>query len=58
MNGLMQDWPLTVPSVLAHAERNHAEQTVHSRTVEGPMHVYKVYAAKRLMARYLLEKCS
>ena len=40
MQGLMQEWPLTVPSVLAHAERNHAEQTVHTRTVEGHMHSY------------------
>lgn len=38
--GLMQNWQLTVPSVLAHCERFHATQTVVSRTVEGGIHSY------------------
>ena len=48
----MQDWPLTVPSVLRHAERNHAEQTVHTRTVEGGMHSY-TYAEMALRSKKL-----
>lgn len=35
----MQNWPLTVPSILAHCERFHGTQTLVSRTVEGPVHV-------------------
>ena len=40
MRGLMQKWPLTIPSVLTHAERNHGSQTCVSQTTEGPMHTY------------------
>ena len=40
MKGLMQDWPLLVPSVLDHAARWHGEQAVVTRTVEGPIHRY------------------
>jgi len=38
MLGLMQDWPLVVPAILEHANRNHGEQEVVSRSVEGPIH--------------------
>jgi acyl-CoA synthetase (AMP-forming)/AMP-acid ligase II len=40
MQGLMQDWPLTVSSVLDHAYYHHPEGEVVTRTVEGPIHRY------------------
>jgi acyl-CoA synthetase (AMP-forming)/AMP-acid ligase II len=40
MQGLMQDWPLLVSSVLDFAHINHPEQEVVSRSVEGPVHRY------------------
>src|SRR5262245_56836233 len=40
MEGLMQDWPLVVSSVLDHAYINHPEREVVSRSVEGPIHRY------------------
>ncbi len=38
MKGLMQDWPLTVMSIIDHANRFHAEREIVTRTVEGPIH--------------------
>ncbi|KAK9838652.1 hypothetical protein WJX74_000674 [Apatococcus lobatus] len=35
--GTMQQWPLTVTSLLDHAARWHAQQVVTCRTVEGPL---------------------
>jgi fatty-acyl-CoA synthase len=35
MQGLMQDWPLTVDRILEHAARTHGGREVVSRTVEG-----------------------
>jgi fatty-acyl-CoA synthase len=40
MQGLMQDWPLLVPTILDHARLNHPEREVVSRSVEGPIHRY------------------
>ncbi|HEX3701637.1 MAG TPA: long-chain fatty acid--CoA ligase [Phenylobacterium sp.] len=40
MQGLMMDWPLTLPSLLEHAALYHPEQQVVARTVEGPIHRY------------------
>jgi acyl-CoA synthetase (AMP-forming)/AMP-acid ligase II len=40
MQGLMQDWPLLVPSILDHAQQNHPEREVVSRSVEGALHRY------------------
>jgi fatty-acyl-CoA synthase len=40
MKGLMQDWPLLVPSILDHAAIYHAEREVVTRTIEGPIHRY------------------
>jgi fatty-acyl-CoA synthase len=40
MQGLMQDWPLLVSSVLDHAYINHPDQEIVSRSVEGPLHRY------------------
>jgi acyl-CoA synthetase (AMP-forming)/AMP-acid ligase II len=38
MQGLMQDWPLLVPSVLDHARQHHPERELVSRSCEGPIH--------------------
>ena len=43
MQGLMQDWPLLVSSVIEHANANHPEQLIVSRSVEGPI-VRETYA--------------
>jgi fatty-acyl-CoA synthase len=40
MQGLMMDWPLTLPSILEHAALYHPDQEVVARTVEGPIHRY------------------
>jgi acyl-CoA synthetase (AMP-forming)/AMP-acid ligase II len=40
MQGLMQDWPLLVPTILDHARVNHPEREIVSRLVEGPIHRY------------------
>jgi acyl-CoA synthetase (AMP-forming)/AMP-acid ligase II len=40
MQGLMQDWPLLVHTVLDHASHWHGEREVVSRSVEGPIHRY------------------
>ncbi|NNE22982.1 MAG: long-chain-fatty-acid--CoA ligase, partial [Rhizobiales bacterium] len=38
MQGLMQDWPLLVHTILDHARNWHGDQEIVSRTVEGPIH--------------------
>ena len=40
MEGLMQDWPLLVHTVLDHASKYHGDREIVSRTVEGPIHRY------------------
>jgi fatty-acyl-CoA synthase len=40
MQGLMQDWPLRVSTLIEHANRNHSEQVIVTRSVEGPIHRY------------------
>ncbi|WP_374571470.1 long-chain-fatty-acid--CoA ligase [Phenylobacterium sp.] len=37
MQGLMQDWPLTVDRILDHAKAWHGDREVVSRSVEGPI---------------------
>jgi len=37
MEGLMQDWPLLVHTVLDHARTYHGKREIVSRTVEGPI---------------------
>ena len=37
MQGLMQDWPLTVDKILDHAKTWHGGREVVSRSVEGPI---------------------
>ncbi|MNF33913.1 Long-chain-fatty-acid--CoA ligase [compost metagenome] len=38
MNGLMQQQPLLISTLLTHAERHHGDQEVVSRRVEGDIH--------------------
>jgi acyl-CoA synthetase (AMP-forming)/AMP-acid ligase II len=40
MQGLMQDWPLLVHTIIDHARINHPEREVVSRSIEGPLHRY------------------
>jgi len=40
MQGLMMDQPLLISSLIEHADRNHADTEVVSRTCEGPIHRY------------------
>jgi len=44
MQGLMQDWQLTVDKVLEHARSAHAHREIVSRSIEGPI-VRTTYAA-------------
>jgi len=37
MQGLMQDWPLRVTSILDHAAKFHGDRAVVGRSVEGPI---------------------
>jgi fatty-acyl-CoA synthase len=37
MQGLMQNWPLTVDKVLDHARINHGHREIVTRSVEGPI---------------------
>ena len=38
MQGLMQERPLLISSLIEHAERCHPDAEIVSRTVEGPIH--------------------
>ena len=38
MQGLMQDWPLVVSTIIDHAKRWHGDREIVTRTVEGPIH--------------------
>lgn len=37
MQGLMQDWPLRVTSIIDHAARFHGDREVVTRSIEGPI---------------------
>ncbi len=50
MKGLIQDWPLLVPSILDHAGTYHPEREIVTRTIEGPIHRY-TYADLHKRAR-------
>ncbi len=50
MQGLMQDWPLTVDRILNHARDWHGNREVVSRSVEGPV-VRTTYAEIHERAR-------
>ena len=56
MNGLMQQHPLLISSLLVHAERHHGAQEIVSRRVEGDIHrtSYRELAARsRRLAKAL-----
>jgi fatty-acyl-CoA synthase len=38
MLGLMMQWPLLITSLIRHADLNHGDTEIVSRTVEGPIH--------------------
>jgi len=52
MQGLMQDWPLLVHTILDHARTYHGGREIVSRTIEGPIHRY-TYADLDRRARKL-----
>ena len=52
MQGLMQDWPLTLDKILDHAAAWHGGREVVSRSVEGPI-VRTTYAEIRQRAKRL-----
>ncbi|MGK2741241.1 3-(methylthio)propionyl-CoA ligase [Tepidicaulis sp. LMO-SS28] len=54
MKGLMQDWPLTVDTIIDHANRFHGEREIVTRTIEGPIHRC-TYADIHLRARKLAQ---
>ena len=50
MLGMMQDWPLVVPSILDHAARFHGEREIVTRSIEGPV-VRTTYAGVHSRSR-------
>lgn len=52
MLGMMMNAPLTISSILRHAEAYHGQTEVVSRTVEGPIHRY-TYSAMARRSRQL-----
>ena len=40
MHGLMMDMPLLISDLIRHADRNHGDTEIVSRTVEGDIHRY------------------
>jgi acyl-CoA synthetase (AMP-forming)/AMP-acid ligase II len=50
MRGQMMDMPLLVSSLIEHADRNHGDVEIVSRTVEGPIHRY-TYAQAHARAK-------
>jgi len=58
MFGLMQDWPLLIPKIIDHAERQHGAREVVSRSVEGPIHrtTYAGIRARALKVAQRLER--
>ena len=54
MNGLMQNQPLLLSSLLRHAERFHGDTEIVSRMTEGPIH-RETYGAAARRARKLAD---
>src|SRR3984957_10120921 len=52
MQGLMQDWPLTLDKILDHAAQWHGSREIVTRSVEGPI-VRTTYADIRRRAKRL-----
>lgn len=58
MQGLMQDWPLTVDKILDHAKAWHGAREVVSRSVEGPIvrtSYGEIHARAKRVSNALLE---
>ena len=56
MNGLMMQMPLTISSLIRHADRFHGDTQIVSRSVEGPVHRYTyrdAHGRSRRLARAL-----
>jgi fatty-acyl-CoA synthase len=56
MHGLMMDLPLLVSGLIRHADRNHGDTEIVSKTVEGQVHRYTyrdAHARARRLARAL-----
>jgi len=56
MQGLMMDLPLLVSGLIRHADRNHGDTEIVSKTVEGEVHRYTyrdAHARARRLARAL-----
>ena len=56
MLGLMMDTPLMISSLIRHADRNHGDAEIVSRTIEGPIHRYgyrDAHTRTRRLARAL-----
>jgi fatty-acyl-CoA synthase len=51
MHGLMMDMPLMISALLQHADRNHGDAEIVSRTVEGGIHRYNYRAAHQRCRR-------
>ena len=51
MNGLMQNRPLMISSIIQHAARNHAHTEIVSKTTEGPVHRTTYAETERRMRR-------
>jgi fatty-acyl-CoA synthase len=55
MLGLMQDWPLLCHRIIDHAAINHAERSIVTRSIEGPLHA-TTYAEVRARALRLAQR--
>ncbi len=56
MQGLMQDWPLLVHTILDHAAKWHGGREIVSRTTEGPIHRY-TYTDLNTRSRQIASAC-
>ena len=57
MHGLMMEMPLLISGLLRHADRNHGDTEIVSKTVEGAMHRYtyrEAHARARRLAKVLI----
>jgi len=56
MQGLMMDMPLLISDLIKHADRNHGDTEIVSKTVEGDIHRYnfhEAHARARRLAKVL-----
>jgi acyl-CoA synthetase (AMP-forming)/AMP-acid ligase II len=58
MLGLMMDMPLLISGLIRHADREHGDAEIVSRTIEGPIHRYSfrdAHRRSRQLANALIE---